>query len=182
MRTRRHDPTRRDRIIEATIDSIAEHGVAGTTQRRVAAEAEVQVGSLSYHFDNSDHLLKEAFTRCVDVIREQIENRFATVEDAAGAVEAAVRLIHEDFQSSQRELILYYELYAITLRSPEYRSLTAGMIDIGQRTLEKFFDETTARAINTYIEGACCYVALSATPETPAMTREVLRRIAHLPT
>ena len=181
MRTRRHDPTRRDRIIEATIDSIAEHGVAGTSQRRVAADAGVQVGSLSYHFENSDHLLKEAFTRCVQVIRDQIENRFATVEDASGAVEAAVQLIHEDFQSSKRELILYHELYAITLRSPEYRALTAGMIDIGQQMLEKFFDQATARAINTYIEGACCYVALSAVPETPAATREMLRRLAHVP-
>jgi len=181
MRTRRHDPTRRDRIIEATIDSIAEHGVAGTSQRRVAADAGVQVGSLSYHFENSDHLLKEAFTRCVQVIRDQIENRFATVEDASGAVEAAVQLIHEDFQSSRRELILYYELYAITLRSPDYQSLTAGMIDIGQQMLEKFFDQATARAINTYIEGACCYVALSAVPETPAATREMLRRLAHVP-
>lgn len=67
------------------------------------------------------------------------------------------------------------------MRSPDYESLTAGMIDIGQQTLEKFFDQATARAINTYIEGACCYVALSATPETPAATREMLRRLAHVP-
>ncbi len=180
-RTRRHDPHRRERIIQATIDSIAEHGTAGTSQRRVATEAGVQVGSVGYHFDNSEHLLREAFARCVDLIREQIETRFAAVEDATGAVEAAVRLIHEDFQSSQRELILYYELYAITLRTPEYRALTEGMIGIGQATLERFFDPATACAINTYIEGACCYVALSAAPETPAMTRESLRRLARLP-
>lgn len=181
MRTRRHDPHRRERIIQATIDSIAEHGTAGTSQRRVATEAGIQVGSVGYHFDNSEHLLREAFTHCVDLIRQQIENRFATVEDATGAVEAAVRLIHEDFQSSRRELILYYELYAITLRTPEYRPLTEGMITIGQTALERFFDPATASAINTYIEGACCYVALSAAPATPAMTREALRRLARLP-
>ena len=181
MRTRRHDPNRRERIIEAAIDSIAEHGVAGTSQRRIASEAGVQVGSLSYHFENSDHILKEAFTHCVDVIRGQMESRFAEVEDANGAIEAAVLLIHEDFQSSKRELILYHELYAITLRSPDYRPLTAGMIDIGATLLVKFFDRVTADAINTYIEGACCYVALSAVPETPETTHEVLRRIARLP-
>ena len=39
--TRRHDPERRERIIAATLDLIAEHGVAGATYRTVAAAADV---------------------------------------------------------------------------------------------------------------------------------------------
>jgi len=31
MRPRRHDPDRKSRIVDAAIDVIAEHGVAGTT-------------------------------------------------------------------------------------------------------------------------------------------------------
>lgn len=33
MRARRRDPDRRERIIEAALDVIADHGVAGTTHR-----------------------------------------------------------------------------------------------------------------------------------------------------
>lgn len=35
----RYDPGRRERIIDACLDVIAEHGVAGTSHRRVAAAA-----------------------------------------------------------------------------------------------------------------------------------------------
>ena len=38
---RRHDPHRRSRIVDACLDVIAAHGVAGTSHRRVAAAADV---------------------------------------------------------------------------------------------------------------------------------------------
>jgi DNA-binding transcriptional regulator YbjK len=38
---RRYDPGRRERLIEAALDVIAESGVAGTTHRRIAAAADV---------------------------------------------------------------------------------------------------------------------------------------------
>jgi len=46
-RRRRKDPGRRDRIIDACLEVIAEHGVAGTSHRRVAAAAGVPLGSMT---------------------------------------------------------------------------------------------------------------------------------------
>ena len=44
MADRRFDPERKDRIIEACLDVIAERGVAGTSHRVVAAAAGQQLG------------------------------------------------------------------------------------------------------------------------------------------
>ena len=60
---RRNDPGRRDRIIDACLDVIAEVGVAGTSHRRVADAAGVPLGSMTYHFTGMNELLHEAFTR-----------------------------------------------------------------------------------------------------------------------
>ena len=57
-RRRRHDPQRRDRIIDACLEVLAEHGVAGTSHRRVAAAAGVPLGSMTYHFTGMDELLR----------------------------------------------------------------------------------------------------------------------------
>lgn len=57
---RRLDPDRRSRIIDAALDVIAEKGVAGTTHRRVAAMADVPLGSMTYRFHSMDELLREA--------------------------------------------------------------------------------------------------------------------------
>ena len=65
---RRYDPERKSRIIEAAIDVIAEFGVAGTTHRRIAAAADVPLGSLTYHFTGLDDLLGQAFTRHADIV------------------------------------------------------------------------------------------------------------------
>ena len=50
-RARRVDPNRRQRIIDACLDVIAERGVAGTSHRIVAEAADVPLGSMTYHFD-----------------------------------------------------------------------------------------------------------------------------------
>ena len=54
MRTRRYDPDRKDRILEAALEVIADHGVAGTTHRSIAARADVPLGSTTYHFETLD--------------------------------------------------------------------------------------------------------------------------------
>ena len=42
---------------------IAEHGVAGTTHRLIAAAADVPLGSLTYHFSSLEDLRAQAFQR-----------------------------------------------------------------------------------------------------------------------
>ena len=48
QQSRRNDPARRQRIIDATLAVIADHGTAATTHRRIAETAQVPLGSVTY--------------------------------------------------------------------------------------------------------------------------------------
>ena len=75
VEARRSDPGRRDRLIDVTLDLIAEVGVAGISHRKIAAHADVPLGSMSYHFHGMEELLHEAFTRFADTIAASFEAR-----------------------------------------------------------------------------------------------------------
>ncbi|GFN03069.1 hypothetical protein Smic_16250 [Streptomyces microflavus] len=60
---RRYDPERRTRIIDAALRVIAADGIAGLSHRTVAAEADVPLGSTTYHFGSLDELLTAALRR-----------------------------------------------------------------------------------------------------------------------
>lgn len=65
-RTRRHDSRRRERVLDAALDVFAEDGVAGITHRKVAARADVPLGSVTYHFASLTDLCTRAFARYVE--------------------------------------------------------------------------------------------------------------------
>ncbi|HWU08014.1 MAG TPA: TetR family transcriptional regulator, partial [Streptomyces sp.] len=61
---RRYDPERRERIIDAALRVVADRGIGGLSHRTVAAEADVPLGSTTYHFASLDELLVAALRRC----------------------------------------------------------------------------------------------------------------------
>ena len=95
-RPRRHDPGRRDRLIDAALTVIAERGVAGTTHREIARAADVPLGSMTYHFGSLNEVLAEAFTRHADSVAGVFDERLATARDLPAAVEAVITLLTED--------------------------------------------------------------------------------------
>src|SRR4051794_24296750 len=99
---RRHDPDRRRRIVEAAVDVIAEHGVAGTTHRLIAAAADVPLGSLTYHFTGLDDLRTQAFARHAERMAETYAAHFAGVRDRQDLVEAVTDLVHGDAGADDR--------------------------------------------------------------------------------
>ena len=115
---RRYDPDRKSRIIDVTIDVIAEYGVAGTTHRRIAAAADVPLGSLTYHFSGLDDLLEQAFTRHAERMSPLYEAHFDGVRTRAEFVDAVTDLIHRDAGADHRDWAVAYELYLAALRNP----------------------------------------------------------------
>lgn len=80
-----NDPGRRDRIVEAALDVIAEYGVTGATHRRIADAAGVSLGSMTYYFEGRQQLLVEVFTR----LAESMSARYREPLEATGNVEEA---------------------------------------------------------------------------------------------
>jgi len=65
------DRTAKARIRDAAIDCFAEHGVAATTARKVAAAADVSPGLVIHHFGSMDGLRAACDRYVTEVIRDQ---------------------------------------------------------------------------------------------------------------
>jgi len=174
---RRHDPARRDRIVDACLEVVSQVGVAGTSHRRVAAEAGVPLGSMTYHFAGMDELLHEAFSRFARTVSDQFEASLATAQDAEGAARAVVALITDDVLSTRRELVLTQELYTLAAREPAFRRVTNAWMGRSRTALERHFDPVTARLLDALIEGLTLHRALDTEPQDVATVREAVSRI-----
>ncbi|MFF2369192.1 TetR/AcrR family transcriptional regulator [Agromyces sp. NPDC058110] len=176
-RHRRTDPDRRDRIIDAALELIATEGVAGISHRKIAAAADVPLGSMTYHFAGMEELLREAFARFATSVSDQIDRRMDAAHDRDSAVDALVEHIEEDIFGSPRELVLTHELYTLAARRPEYRALTAAWMTKSRTSLERYFDPTTTRLLDALVEGLTIHRALDTAPPPPGLAREAVVRI-----
>ncbi|MBV1939459.1 TetR family transcriptional regulator [Streptomyces sp. BV286] len=177
MATGHTDPQRRERIIAATLDLIADEGVAGVSHRKIAARAGVPLGSMTYHFTGIDQLFREAFTRFADHIVAVFDAHLATPTDRDQAREAVADLVHVLSEGSQRDLVLTQELYILAARQPAYRELTHAWMGRSRTHLEKHFDPDTARQLDALIEGLTLHRALESEPHDRALTLEAVTRI-----
>lgn len=175
---RRYDPDRKIRIVDAAVDVIAEHGVAGTTHRRIAAAADVPLGSLTYHFAGLDDLLAHAFRRHAERMSQAYANHFALVRTHAQFVDAVIDLIHGDAGAGPRDWAVAYELYLAALRDPALRTVTESWMQTSRAVLERFVEPTIARGVDALIEGLVMHKTLSTTGgATRAETHAIVNRL-----
>ena len=68
----------KDRLLDATLRTVVEHGIAKVSARTVAAEAGVNQGLVFYHFGSVDDMLAAA---CERGARERVERHRAALEE-----------------------------------------------------------------------------------------------------
>ncbi|MEQ8442341.1 MAG: TetR family transcriptional regulator C-terminal domain-containing protein [Alphaproteobacteria bacterium] len=66
---------RRKTLIEGTIRSLAEHGVAGTTVRSICLEANSSRGLMNHYFESKEHLLEIAFRHLYQSVAAQVAKK-----------------------------------------------------------------------------------------------------------
>ena len=174
---RRYDPERKSRIVDAAIEVIAAQGVAGTTSRRIAAAADVPLGSLTYHFAGLDDLFGQAFQRHAERMSPLYEAHFEEVRDRTGFIEAVTDLIHGDAGADVRDWAVAYELYLAALRNPALRSVTDAWMRRSRAVLERFVDPVTARGVDALIEGLVMHITLSTATYDRSETRAIVARV-----
>ncbi|MDQ0801489.1 TetR family transcriptional regulator [Arthrobacter sp. SLBN-112] len=151
--TRRFDPERRNRILEATLELIAAEGVAGTSHRKIAALANVPLGSMTYHFAGIDELLHEALTLFATRISDRFERRMNEASSADDVKKAVVEMIVQDTYGDRDALVLTLELYTLAARKQEFRHLTHDWMMRSRTAFERHFDSTVARQLDALVEG-----------------------------
>ncbi len=174
---RRYDPERRERIIDACLDVIAESGVAGTSHRKVAQAADVPLGSMTYHFTGMSDLLHEAFSRFAQTTSNAFDERMAAAQDTDTAKQAVADTITQVVFSNQRDLVLTHELYTLAAREPAFRDITNAWMARSRTTLEQYFEPTTARILDALIEGLTIHRALDNEPHETAIVTAAIDRV-----
>ncbi|MDK1377728.1 MULTISPECIES: TetR family transcriptional regulator C-terminal domain-containing protein [unclassified Sinorhizobium] len=65
---------RRQELIEATLDCIAEFGLKGATVRQIAIRAGVTAGLVRHYFDSKDQMVAEAYRAVIASLTEKAQN------------------------------------------------------------------------------------------------------------
>ncbi|QDL90354.1 TetR family transcriptional regulator [Paroceanicella profunda] len=174
---RGRDPDRRERILLATLDVIASHGVAGTTHRRVAAAAGVPLGSMTYHFDGMEALLLEAFTRLATEMHADYASLLDAARSPAEAAEAVVEVISGGRIATPRNMQLVCELWAYTGRIPVLRTVMQGWLGQSRAALGRHFDAHTVHALDALVEGLTLHNMVDPQPLSRADVRAIVARL-----
>ncbi|MFF7858563.1 TetR/AcrR family transcriptional regulator [Streptomyces sp. NPDC007904] len=164
---RRHDPERRQRIIDAAVRVVGRSGIAGLSHRSVAAEADVPLGSTTYHFTTLDELMVAA--------RGGLDDPRT---DLAAGLAAAMG---ERLAGDRTGVELEYELYLAALRRSALRPVAAEWGEGVAEQLSRRTDPVTARALVALMDGICLQVLLTGRPYDEAGAREMLGRIIPAP-
>ncbi|RSS84033.1 TetR/AcrR family transcriptional regulator [Streptomyces sp. WAC06614] len=174
---RRYDPGRRQRIIDAAIRVVGAKGIAGLSHRSVAAEADVPLGSTTYHFATLDELLVAALRQANEGFAAEVAAGLAGVGPDLDLPAALARLLGELFARDRGRAELEYELYLAALRRPALRPVAAEWCEAMARALADRTDLVTARALVAVMDGICLQVLLTDAAYDEAYTREVLTRV-----
>jgi DNA-binding transcriptional regulator YbjK len=161
-----NDPHRREKILQATLDTIAEHGIHAVTHRKIATCAGVPLGSMTYYFDGMEPLLEEAFTWFTRQMSQQYRDFFAGVTGPEMACESITTLIHSSQVTTPHNMALMYQLYAFMHRSAALKTVMQDWMKMSQTTLEQWFDPVTTRALDAFIEGMTLHYVTDRAPLT----------------
>jgi DNA-binding transcriptional regulator YbjK len=154
---RRYDPDRKQRIIEAALEVIAEHGAASTTHRKVAEVAQVPLGSLTYHFKDLDELLAEAFSRLADEVATKLESSLAKADGKEKAREAVAQHIAAEPRFG---FMWACELNSLAAHHSPLRLVRDKWVARNRAALEQHFDSETAMMLLALIEGLAAHSIL----------------------
>ncbi|MGW6978470.1 TetR/AcrR family transcriptional regulator [Streptomyces sp. NPDC054932] len=174
---RRYDPDRRQRIVDAAIRVVGEKGIAGLSHRSVAAEADVPLGSTTYHFKTLDELLVAALRQANEGFARVVADSAALADPDADLARVLARLLGELLAADRRRVELEYELYLAALRRPALRPVAAEWYEAVSGALTARTDPVTARALVAAMDGISLQVLLTDAAYDEEYAREVLRRV-----
>jgi AcrR family transcriptional regulator len=131
----RRDEMRR-LLLDAAVDSLVEHGFAGTTTLEVQRRAGVSRGALLHHFPSKAELLVATIGHLAEMRARDLKARAAELPAGPARVDAVLDLLWECFAGPLFQVSI--ELRAAARTEPELRRvLTVAERDIRDRILHQ---------------------------------------------
>ena len=174
---RRYDPDRRQRIIDAAIRVVGAKGIAGLSHRTVAAEADVPLGSTTYHFKTLDDLMVAALRQANEDFAKTVAARDALRDPGTDLATELAALGGEWSPATGRAW-----RWSTSSTSPPCAHPPCGPSPTSgdgafADSLARRTDPVTARALVALIDGICLQVLLTGVPYDEEYAREVLARV-----
>ena len=177
--------TRRRQVAEATLQTIAEDGVAGFTTRAVATRVGISDGTLFRHFGSKQDIVLEA----MDLLEAGIRDGLVSTGDASGDLEAFFqhRASFVGAQGSVGRLIFSDELLHLAgaeghQRVERWRSLSVGYLleRLGAlKTTGRLRADLDIPAMSMLVQGALLTFAMQASLGRSGSPDELAARIEH---
>ena len=152
----------RQRILHVTLRLIGEHGIAAVSNRRIAAEANVALGSLTYHFPSQTELLRESLllhvsdeVARVTAIARELRSSKHDLSRIASEVERVVERSADDYGTGAELELHLHAARDVELRDASWRCFAA-YEDFAAAVLEALDvpdPERYARAVVALITG-----------------------------
>lgn len=173
---RANDPKRREKIIQATLEAVKTYGVHAVTHRKIAAIAQVPLGSMTYYFAGMDALLVKLYTFTENMSRQYQD--FCAGDGCGGACQAITEMIYGSQVTTPDNMALMYQLYAYASDKPALKIVMQNWMQRSQNTLAQWFDAQTARALDAFIEGMTLHFVTDRTPLAREAILQMVKRIA----
>ncbi|WP_326695102.1 TetR family transcriptional regulator [Streptomyces sp. NBC_01387] len=177
---RRYDPDRRGRIIDAAILVVGEQGIAGLSHRSVAVEADVPLGSTTYHFATLDDLLVAALRQVNGEPQTAVEGWARALDEPGDPLaDRLTGLLGRLVAGDRSRVRLEYELYLAALRREALRPVAAEWLDQLVEVVRGHVDgdAATARALVALIDGLLIQLLLTEREFDAAEVRAALARV-----
>src|SRR5690242_7081458 len=110
---------RRTQIIAAAIRVLSREGLAETTTRKIAAEANVNQATLRYYFGSKDDLLFAVLQETIHRTKEVVEASLTIDRGLHGAIAQSIKAFWANFEASPELEVMLYELTLYAIRHPE---------------------------------------------------------------
>ncbi|BBX72701.1 DNA-binding transcriptional regulator [Mycobacterium shinjukuense] len=161
---RPRDPAgRRQAIVEAAGRVIAREGLGKLTHRRVAAEANVPVGSTTYYFNDLGALREAALAQAATASAGYLERWRLDLDEAADLPATLARLSADYLGDPGRNRTLN-ELYLAATHRPELQPLARLWPDGLAALLAPRVGRRAAEAVTVFLDGAMLHALITGTP------------------
>ncbi|MDF2050281.1 TetR family transcriptional regulator [Arthrobacter sp. Cr_A7] len=160
----KRDPEgRREKIIAATVEVLAEVGVAKVTHRLIAARAQVPLGATTYYFPTLQELIRVAVDEVVSQSRQYLATWTSELERSLDFRKTLADLADRYVQDRSRA-ILEYEIYVAAARTEELDPLARVWRDEVPALLGRYMDSRAAKALSVFLNGSMLEAVTSGLP------------------
>lgn len=119
-------PLNRQKLIQATLDSIVDVGIENTSVTEILDKAKLSRGMINLHFDSKESLLLEALKFYTDIYNQTFYKQLESVKTASPALKVQTMIEHDlDICVLNRDyVVIWYEFRGKARTNELYRQYT----------------------------------------------------------